>query len=995
MEKLSVNLLGGIAFYNDNALVSSLPTRTEQALLVYLLYHNRPIPRDVLVSIFYPESDQTQGRKNLRTALTRIKSKIGDVLLVEREEISCRPDIAISTDTERFEAAMVELDATVSAETLQAILDSYHGDFMAGFYLRNAPEFEHWQIVMRERLRMVAVQGYERLLGQLENSAEFASALNCANRLLTIEPLMEHIHRAKMRLLARTGQASLALRHFEAASTLFDEELGTTLSEATHQLRSRIATLQLPPPAHLPAPRGSFVGRQATIADIALLLTDSAIRLVTLFGTGGMGKTRLAIQAGQLLHSERPGLFLDGVYFVDLTTVNSAESLIRAIAQTAGVSLKGQQPPREQLLTALHKREQLWILDNFEQLTDKRDAIDVIATLLKEATGVKLLVTSRAQLDLYEEHVFDVEGLTLPDEDDVQAVDASTQPDAVTLFLTVAQRRQRHIDMTDADLAIIARLCRLVEGSPLAIELAAGLLRGTTLAEIYARVTDSLSTLRTTLHNVPDRQRSMRAVFDYSWGLLLAESQTQLAALAIFPGDFAPEAAAAVAGADADALDQLVRRSLVESVGEGRFQLHSLLREFSAEKLQDHAAIAEKHAAYFHQALLERFDQNSPAAGIAWIQSQMADLLIAWHYLQVTRDLSRLHQLAHPIFIYFNNTGLWNHGYDLFEATASALVKDAPAFSAMLDARRATMMLNQGNMSKAAEVFAESLSILNAADETYEAVMTMVHLGYAYAELGEMSLALAYTEKSEALMPLIEDKGSVRVMHHVIGIVYRMAAEYEKARPHLEMVLESARANKDMVSVGLVLDSIGNLYRAMERNEEAGRYFREAKSVLEGHGATYHLSMVSVNLADVQALAGERDAAWASLQEAAVIARRTEDELDKAAVLTWLVHAIVRLGHFELAAELLVELGDLAQLYRLDNEMESVVLNSAEFFLKQQAWENANQHLCYAEQSDHISESGKQRAAAFRAQYADTLPASQPALNRDQLVNLNRSLLSE
>lgn len=326
---------------------------------------------------------------------------------------------------------------------------------------------------------------------------------------------------------------------------------------------------------NLPSPTTPFIGRQNEVADIIRRLEDPACRLLVLVGPGGIGKTRLAIQAGQTLLNTPPAeaTFRHAIYFISLTAVSSPNDIVTAIAEAANFTFYGSASPKQQLLDYLRAKEILLLLDNFEHLLAPSEeknggGMDLIAEILAVAPAVKFLVTSREAINLQEAWFHPIAGLAFPElspapsaqkESTVEEIETY---DAVRLFAQSARRARVNFSLAAEQKSVI-RICQLVEGMPLAIELAAAWLKVLPCVGIAQEIERSLDFLATSMHNMPARHRSMRAVFEQSWRLLSGAEQTVLQRLSAFRGSFRPEAANQVAGASLAVLAALVDKSLV------------------------------------------------------------------------------------------------------------------------------------------------------------------------------------------------------------------------------------------------------------------------------------------------------------------------------------------------------------------------------------------------------------------------------------------------
>jgi predicted ATPase len=436
----------------------------------------------------------------------------------------------------------------------------------------------------------------------------------------------------------------------------------------------------LPVRHNLPAQTTLLVGREAELAEFERLLTDSPTRLVTIVGPGGMGKTRISLEVASRFvagASATKMAFPDGVIFVELAALNSVEQMITAVASAFGFAIERGLEPLQQIINFMSNKQLLLLLDNFEQLLlPDVNGAEAITAILQAAPDVKILVTSRQKLNLNSESVFALEGLAFPDWE--TAKDALSYS-AVQLFVQSAQRVRYDFTLDDSVLHEIGRICRLTEGMPLGIVLAAAWIDMLSLAEIADEMEKDIDFLETEMGDLPPRQRSMRAVFDYSWALLSAKEQAVLARLSVFKGGFTREAAQAVTGASLRQLLRLVNKSLIQrDAGNGRFSIHELLRQMAEGKLHqspDSHNTIRAYSDYFAQ-LIRIFWHDllfliSPES-MTVLNADRDNFRHAWIVSTQNGLTKNLTLMARPLLYFYSSIGLEKEAQSLFAKTIMA-----------------------------------------------------------------------------------------------------------------------------------------------------------------------------------------------------------------------------------------------------------------------------------------------------------------------------------
>lgn len=375
-----------------------------------------------------------------------------------------------------------------------------------------------------------------------------------------------------------------------------------------------------------------FIGRKRELADLSGIVAQGR-RLVTILGTGGMGKTRLAIQ---FAHQQQK-FYADGVYFVPLETVTATENIVLQIVDSLSLHLTANATPKQQLVDHLVDKQLLLVIDNWEHLLD--GAI-LINDLLLSAPSIHILTTSRERLNLRQEAVYTLGGLNIPQSADY---DSLWHNDAVQLLRRTAQQVKPNWDIRQNNLMAIYDLCQLTLGMPLGIVLAAGWLDVYPLDRIVNEIRDNIGFLETDLRDVPKRHRSIRAVFDWTWGLLSQAEKNVFMKLSVFRNGCDISAAEAVSGATPRILQSLVNKALIRRTEKGRYVLHELLRQYGEKQLHQNPAINQKtrddHSHYYVD-FTERVLTNRVLPGIAEVD--LENLYVAWYWIIDTLNIDLL-----------------------------------------------------------------------------------------------------------------------------------------------------------------------------------------------------------------------------------------------------------------------------------------------------------------------------------------------------------------
>jgi predicted ATPase/DNA-binding SARP family transcriptional activator/Tfp pilus assembly protein PilF len=884
MTRLSLSLLGPFQVTLDGKPITDFTTDKARALLAYLTVEaDRPHRREVLAGLLWPDESERKARQNLRQALSHLRQAISDedeatpFLLISRQTIQFNLDSDHWLDVAAFTALTETCEqhrhrrlenCLPCLRRLERMIELHRGDFLEQFFLSDSSAFEEWALLKREWLRRQTVEALSHLAGYYERRGDYGRARHFAWRQVTLEPWREEAHRQLMRLLALDGQRSAALIQYETCRRVLAEELSieptvetTALYEQIrdveaqrHEEEGSFPSLQLglstSPPSRLPLPPSPFVGRRRELAELAERLADPDCRLVTITGPGGIGKTRLALQVA----AEQNGAFAHGVYFVPLASISSGDLIIPTVANALGFSFYSSTDIQTQLLNYLRGKELMLVLDNLEHILERSD---LLTPILYHAPDVVLLITSRARLNLREEWVYQVEGLTYPADDTISPTREELEDySAVQLFLQSARQGQRQFALSEIDASHVARICQMMEGMPLGVELAAAWVQGLSCQAIAEEIERSIDSLTTRLRNVPERHRSLRAVCDHSWNLLSEHERTVFCKLSIFRGGFLAAAASAVAGASPSILLALLDKSFLRRTPAGRYQIHEVLRQYAAEKLaqypKEQREITTQHSAYYanwiHQQM-EALKGPIQRETLKSIGNEVDNVRLAWQWALTqikdgtdeTAALHILRQSAESLYLFYTTRDWYHEGEEAFGRAASVLEDSlARDYSADKELLLGKLWAYQGkcceftaHSDQAQGLFEKSLNTFRRLDARIESALPLQGLGYMAHIKGEYARAESYFKESIAISRESGDTWSIATILNRLCLVARRRGEFSTARQYAQESLALRREMGDQRGIISCLNNLGLVYCDLGEYAQAKRVLEEALQICQ------------------------------------------------------------------------------------------------------------------------------------------------------------------
>lgn len=869
---LHIHLFGHLRLFLDgrpqkfSALPKTIP------LLAYLLLHQQlAVPRDTLAFVLWPDVSESEARANLRRHLHELRRNLPPTqdgvawVLADTQQVQWNPAAAFWLDLTEFNLLSQQPERLAEAAAL------YTGDLLQAID-------EEWLTPERERLRGRYLHILEQLIERCQQQHDLAQGINYCQQALHYDPWQENIIRQLMRLRLTAGDRAGALQEYQRFKQRLDEDLGVAPMPETRALYQEMVDNRLktpprpqpPPPAvpmaaepprhNLPAPLMACIGREAEIAALTRLFTGpETIRLITLTGPGGIGKTRLALELTRHLWDSQAAIFPDGIFYVPLANIEDGSLIAPAIAEAIGLTLNAAQSRSEQVKKHLADKTMLLWLDNFEQLAA---AAPQLTELLAAAANLRLLVTSQAILHVYGEHEFPVPPLATPQADLSLGRTAISQTPAVAWFITVARAANPAFTLNDENIFLIAQICARLEGMPLAIELAAARSKLFPLSSMLIQLNDPLTFLAGRSRDLPTRQRTLRQAIGWSHNLLTESEKQLFAALAVFAGTFSLAAAVAVAADEGgegqvyNDLESLLDKSMIRLASradedEPRFRMLTVIRHFAREQLDAAAAARyhQRHLAFFTQLTVQAHDGLYGPEQLMWRQ--------------------RLTQEDDNIRVAL--------GWGIDQSGEAAQVEMATSIICNLAQRYWQL---KGRITEGRDWIRRALVHRQLLTPVY--LMRLLHHGGWLAQLQEDYVtALPMHEEGLALARQLAEPHQIVLGLHYLGAVAGRTGDYVRSETVLLECLAMMRQDKTtkLSAISTLMNNIGLVQRRLKKYDEAAATLLESATLKQQQGDSAGLAGVYANLGMVRAGQKRYDEARTHLNESLRLRHQINDRM--------------------------------------------------------------------------------------------------------------------
>ena len=902
---LEFRLFGPFEALRDGVLIRSEEwkrKKTQALCKILVSERGRVFTTDQLVDTLFPDLEIDKAYRNLRARVSELrrvlepeleKGNESEYVIKHGEGYQFSRSIECDVDMEVFESNQMiamELQQTdrwgQAIERYRRIRNLYRGEFLADDI------YEDWTATTRERFKTRLLEAHLHEAQCHVRLGAYATAIELCDLALEIERHYEPAYRDKMLFQYYAGNEIEALSTYDKCLLALEKALNATPSDETSELRDLILRGKIPLPHkaisnNLPAQSAQFVGRSSEIDQIEEILATRDARLITLLGPGGVGKSSLGLEIAQRALERED--FKDGIYFVALAPVAKPEHIVSAIAQALDFSFYGNADPQEQLFAFLDSKEVLIVLDNFEHLLD---GTGLIAKFIESTQNLTLLITTRERVKIKGERLFSLSGLHFPEEFENLESKNLAKYDAIQLFIDRAKRVRSDYLATHEDLLSIARICQILDGIPLGIELSAPWIRLYAPSQILAEISNSIDFLTSELHDVPDRHRSIRAVFEQSWSLLSEEEQKIFTSLTVFRGGFSTDAAVYVSETTPSALISLMDKSFIESQQHGRLSIHELLRQLGEEKLSDNPTQYElarsNHSEHFSKLLAESTPQlknENQRIRINMIRDEIDNIRAFWDREVELQSSDMLKPALDGLFYFFDIESRNMDGAEIFE---SAIEIDDQDLQTHLSSRLGWFLFRLGQFDRAEALFEEALQSACDLDNQSEIAFTSNYLGILKRVKGEKERAEELHTADLEISKKLQDSFGIARASNNLGIVKQEQGEYDEANDLYKAALSIYEKLGNQLGMSKAYNNLGVIARLRGQTQEAQAYYEKTVEIDKAVGDQFGISITLLNLGNTARDLGDIEKAKGYYAEALEIAKSIGEKYSISILLTLL-----------------------------------------------------------------------------------------------------------
>lgn len=686
----------------------------------------------------------------------------------------------------------------------------------------------------------------------------------------------------------------------------------TQLETMPVELKSALQPLPKKPIYNLPAPPNPLIGRAEELAEIVDLLIKADCRMLTITGPIGVGKTRLAVEAATKLKATAAEQFPDGIYFVSLASLNDPRFIPHAVVQSIDLSFSGSETPEDQMNNFLRDKTLLLLMDNAEHLAQ---GMAIFSSLIEQSPGIKLLVTSQQRLNLIGEWVFVLQGLPVPPADDFEEIE---NYNSVKFFIQRAKQSQFSFSLTERDHPHIVQICRMLDGMPLGIELAASWVRVLGVNEIASEIARDLDFLTSPAQDVPVRHRSLRIAFEHSWKLLSKVERRALRLLSVFRGGFTREAASQVADIPLPLLGGLMDKSLLRRDEHSRYNLHELVRQYSAQFLaeneHDELNARLRHSQYYLSMLQDLEDDlhgNQQRQAMDRLIPEIDNLRAGWRCAVETGRADLIQQASWSLWFFYEVRGYYREGETRFNDAIEMVNRhhqdqsNLPDELGSIDLNRllgelmmfqAHFILRLNRYAQAEHLLSTSISLLKSAGSSISLAHALANYAVLNWSIGDYDKAWTQVEEALTLSMEFGDTWQTTFNNALKGVLHHERGEYQQAYKLLETAMHDANLIGDPRQISFIASYFSRTALKLDRGNEVRPLLDEALRLAMRIEDRFRIGLI--------------------LEQLALIAESEDNTVEAERLFTQAIDLYQELGHSWSVARLLVAKGhfELSQL---------------------------------------------------------------------------------
>ncbi len=739
-------------------------------------------------------------------------------------------------------------------------------------------------------------------------------------------------------------------------------------------------------PNNLPVHATPFIGREKEISEIMEILMNPDCRVLTITGPGGIGKTRLAVQTGAELIERFP----DGVFFVSLEPLNSKELIANKIADSIGFNFYSKEESILQIINYLREKEMLLIMDNFEHIIE---GAEVVSRILRNTRKIKFLVTSREILKIHGEWSYELKGLDFPGEKE-----KFKEYSGIQLFINVARRTKPNFILSEKDKEFITEICQIVQGLPLAIEIASGWIKVLSCEEILNEINKSIDFLTSSLRDIPDRHKSLRAVFEYSWNLLNEYEKRAFSCLSVFKGGWTKEASEKIAGVNFPLLLSLMDKSLIKK-DNSRYNMPSLIAKYAEEKLKEdideYEEIKKKHTDYYSDFIKEKgLYMRKPEQKEKFdkpVLEEIDNIREAWKFAVENLLVDKIEKFIEPLYFFYDEKARYQEGKLIFEMAENKLrelkgedfillyskiisrlgsfylstgfYKEADEYLkkgmevfkkfdskrelAIVYSRLGGISYYLGDYKKAEEFFRVGLEIAKKINNEYEVSGFINNIGVIYLQTQKYDRAKELFEKSLEICKKINYKKGIAIAFENLGLIFHYNGEYEKADEFIKKSLELEIELENILGIANTYNNLGLNYKYMKDYTRARENYEKAFKMRQNIGDRMGIAISLHNLASLSIEQGNYDDAENFSRKALELYKELNSAEGEIEALYILGDIFIKRKEPDKAVKYIYDSLKKSMELNIETYVKYGLLNSAYFFIMKENYETALKILIY------------------------------------------------